>query len=81
MFPFQRLVLVIYSWTHLEDLLQLLVVLHHDDVGFAVVRHVLAGFWRVGGVDAHSEAPVRRKADTTGLANPAVTPCHPPICS
>lgn len=47
--------------SHLENLLQLLVVLHHDDVGFAIVCHILAGFRRVGGVDTHSKATVRRK--------------------
>lgn len=61
-FPFKRSVRV-YSWPHLEDLLQLLVVLHHEDVGFAVVGHILAGFRRVGGVDAHSKATVRVKAE------------------
>lgn len=42
--------------SHLQDLLQLLVVLHHDDVGLAVFRYVPAGVCGVGGVDAHSKA-------------------------
>lgn len=43
------------SGSHLEDLLQLFVVLHHNDIGPAVFGDVLACFSRVGGVDAHSE--------------------------
>lgn len=45
---------------HLKDLLQLLVVLHHDDVGLAVLCYILTGFWGVGGVDAHSEPTATR---------------------
>lgn len=40
---------------YLQDLLQLFVVLHHEDVGLAVLSDVLARLWGVGGVDAHCE--------------------------
>ena len=42
-------------WCYLEDLLQLFVILHHNNIGLAVVCYVLTGFGAVGGVDAHSE--------------------------
>lgn len=41
--------------SHLKDLLQLFLVLHHNDIGLAVLCYVLTGLRRVGGVDAHSK--------------------------
>ena len=38
------------------DLVQLFLVIHHDDVGPAVLRHVPHGVRAVGGVDAGAEA-------------------------
>lgn len=44
---------------YLQDLLQLFVVLHHEDVGLAVLSDVLTRLRGVGGVDPHSETSVR----------------------
>ena len=46
---------------HLEDLLQLHVVLRDDDVRVTVAGHVLAGFRGVGRVDAYRETAARGK--------------------
>ena len=40
----------------LENLLQLLLILHHQDVGPAILHDVLARVRAVGRVDAHREA-------------------------
>jgi len=45
--------------SHLKDFLQLSVVLHHNDISFAVFCYVLAGLRRVGGVDAHRKPTER----------------------
>lgn len=42
-------------------------VLHHDDVGLGVVCDVLAGFWGVGGVDAHGEAAATGGTESASL--------------
>ncbi len=39
-----------------EDLGELLLILHHQDISAAVVEHVLARLRRVGGIDAGGEA-------------------------
>ena len=45
-----------------EDLGQLLLVLHHEDVGAAVGEHVLARLGRVGGIDAGGQAARKHAA-------------------
>ncbi len=39
-----------------EDLGELLLILHHENIGAAVGQHVLARLRRVGGIDAGGEA-------------------------
>lgn len=39
-------------------------ILHHDDVGLAVVGYVLAGLRGVGGVDANSEPAAAEPKET-----------------
>ena len=38
-------------YTHLQDLIQLFLVLYNDDTGLAAVCHIMACLWAVGGVD------------------------------
>lgn len=64
---------------HLKNLLQLFVVLHHDDVGLAVFCDILTRFWRVGGVDAHcepTEQEGQEKGDYAQREPTAVQVCH-----
>ena len=39
------------------DLVQLLLILHHEDVTLAVLQDILAGLGSIGGVDACGESP------------------------
>lgn len=50
--------------SYLKDLLQLFVVLHHDDIGLGVFCYILTCLRRVGGVDAHSKPTVRQTRHT-----------------
>jgi hypothetical protein len=45
------------SKTDLQNLVQLLLILHHYDVGLAVQGHEMAGLSIVGGVDASGKTP------------------------
>lgn len=56
-------------------------VLHHDDVGLAVLGNILARLSRVGGVDAHSKptATDKRMSQTLQFlfhTDSAVSPSH-----
>lgn len=56
--------------SYLKDLLQLFVVLHHDDIGLGVFCYILARLRRVGGVDAHSKPTVRQRHVTQSAIEP-----------
>jgi len=46
---------------YLEDFDQLLVVFNHQNISFTIISNILAGLWRVGGVDASGQSPVTKR--------------------
>ena len=42
--------------THLQNFLQLVLILNNDNIGFTVFRNKVTGLWRICGVNAYSKA-------------------------
>ena len=44
------------QFTHLENFLQLVLILNNDNIGFTVFSNKVTGLWRICGVNAYSKA-------------------------
>ena len=44
------------QFTHLQNFLQLVLILNNDNIGFTVFRNKVTGLWRICGVNADSKA-------------------------
>lgn len=67
--PFKNLSIV-----YLEDFRKLFVVFNYHDVGFAVMCYILAGFWRIGGVDSCSKSSEEQREIRSCILLPLM-PC------
>lgn len=61
---------------YLEDFYQLFVVFNHQNISFTIISNILAGLWRVGGVDSSGQSPVakqeRLNVQTATLSDPTL---------
>ncbi len=56
-----------HKCTHLQDLVELFLVFHHDNVGIAVLSNVVAGLRTIGGVDSSRHTTVERDEGGWGV--------------